>query len=198
MLQTGGDDVCMLSPVWLFATPWAIAQQTPLSMEFSRQEYWSRLPFPSPGDFPNPGTKPTSLASPALAGRFFYQGATWEAPRNWKQNVLQGQRDLTGESEPALCQASHILVRTQRKHNTTKTFNDKAGSSSQVCSVNFPCLCRTRTFIGNVCGQGNHPALKWIHPKVHSGFSFIFKPVALGIFQAISYLILKRKKSSDG
>ena len=92
----------------------------------------------------------------------------------------------------------HILVRTQRKHNTTKTFNDKAGSSSQVCSVNLPCLCRTRTIISNVCGQGNHPAPKWIHPKVHSGFSFIFKPVALGIFQAISYLILKRKKSSDG
>ena len=42
-----------------------------LSMEFSRQEYWSGLPFPSPGDLPNPGIEPTSLASPALAGRFF-------------------------------------------------------------------------------------------------------------------------------
>jgi len=40
-------------------------------MEFSRQEDWSRLPFPSPGDRPNPGIEPVSLASPALAGRFF-------------------------------------------------------------------------------------------------------------------------------
>ena len=40
----------MLSHVWLFATPWAVAHQAPLSMGFSRQEYWSGLPFPSPGD----------------------------------------------------------------------------------------------------------------------------------------------------
>ena len=46
-----------------FATPWTVACQTPVSMEFSRQEYWSRLPFLSPGDLPNPGIKP---GSPAL------------------------------------------------------------------------------------------------------------------------------------
>ena len=40
-------------------------------MEFSRQEYWSRLPFPPPGDLPDPGIEPASLASPALAGSFF-------------------------------------------------------------------------------------------------------------------------------
>ena len=39
----------------LFVTPWTIARQVPLSMEFSRQEYWSGLPFPSPGDLPDPG-----------------------------------------------------------------------------------------------------------------------------------------------
>ena len=43
--------------VWLFATPWTLAHQVPLSMEFSRQEYWSWLPFPSSGDVPNPGIK---------------------------------------------------------------------------------------------------------------------------------------------
>ena len=59
--------VCMLS-VQLFATPWTVAHQVPLSMEFSKQKYWSELPFPSPGDLPDPGIKPTSLASPALAG----------------------------------------------------------------------------------------------------------------------------------
>ena len=48
-----------------------LAHQAPLSMEFSRQEYWSRLPFPSPGDLPNLEMEPESLVSPAMAGGFF-------------------------------------------------------------------------------------------------------------------------------
>ena len=63
--------VCMLSCVRLFATPWTVAHQAPLSIGFSRQECWSGLPFPSPGDLPNPGVKPESLESPALTGGFF-------------------------------------------------------------------------------------------------------------------------------
>ena len=59
--------VLTLSRVQLFATPWTVARQAPLSRRFSRQEYWSRLPFPPPGDLPHPGIE---LASPALAGRF--------------------------------------------------------------------------------------------------------------------------------
>ena len=51
--------------------PWTVALQNPLSMEFSRQEYWYRLPFPSPGDPPDPGMEPASLTSAALAGGFF-------------------------------------------------------------------------------------------------------------------------------
>ena len=53
----------LLSRVRPFATPWTVAYQAPLSMGFSRQEYWSGLPFPSPGDLPDPGIKP---GSPAL------------------------------------------------------------------------------------------------------------------------------------
>ena len=53
------------------ATPWTVAHQASLSMEFSRQEFWSRLPFPPPGDLPDPGIKPVTLSSPALASRFF-------------------------------------------------------------------------------------------------------------------------------
>ena len=52
-------------------TPWTVACQASLSMEFSRQQYWSGLPFPSPGDFPDPGIKPVSPVSPTVAGRFF-------------------------------------------------------------------------------------------------------------------------------
>jgi len=58
-----------------------IAHQASLSMEFSRQEYWSGLPVPPPGDHPNPGIEPVSLSSLALSGRFFTTGATWEAPK---------------------------------------------------------------------------------------------------------------------
>ena len=60
--------------------PWTVAHQAPLSMGFSRQEYWSGLPFTPPRGFLDPGIKPTSLASPALAARFFTTSATWEAP----------------------------------------------------------------------------------------------------------------------
>ena len=60
-----------LSHVQLIVSPWTVACQAPLSVEFSRQEYWSALPFPIPGNFPDPRFEPTSLVSPALAGKFF-------------------------------------------------------------------------------------------------------------------------------
>ena len=75
------------SHVRLFAIPWTVAHQAPLSMGFPKQEYWSGLPFPSPGDLHNPGIK---LESPALAGRFF----TTKPPgkpiltRRWSQRVV--------------------------------------------------------------------------------------------------------------
>ena len=65
---------CMLnrfSCVELFTTLWTVARQAPLSMGFSRQEYWSGLPCPPLGDLPDPGIEPESLKSPALAGRVF-------------------------------------------------------------------------------------------------------------------------------
>ena len=52
------ESVKSLSPLWLFATPWTVAHQAPLSMEFSRQEYWSGLPFPIPRDLQDPGIGP--------------------------------------------------------------------------------------------------------------------------------------------
>ena len=66
-----------LSCAQLFATPWTVAHQIPLSMEFSRPEHWSGLPFPTPGDLPDPRIEHTSFASPSLAARFF--STTWEA-----------------------------------------------------------------------------------------------------------------------
>ena len=65
------------------ATPWTTAGQAPLSVEFSRQEYWSRLPFSPPGGLPDPGIKPMSLVSPALTGGFITTHTTWEAFETW-------------------------------------------------------------------------------------------------------------------
>ena len=71
--------MCELSHVQLFAAPWTVAHHAPLSLGFSRQEYWSRLPLPSPGDLPDPGIEPAYLASPALASGFFTTRTIWEA-----------------------------------------------------------------------------------------------------------------------
>ena len=59
------------SPVQLFRTLWTVAHQAPLSIAFSKQEYWSVLSFPSPGDLSDPGIEPTSSVAPALARGFF-------------------------------------------------------------------------------------------------------------------------------
>ena len=61
--STVKEKVLVISCIQLF--PWTVAHQTPLSMGFSRQEYWSGLPFPSPGDLPNPEIEPRSPASQA-------------------------------------------------------------------------------------------------------------------------------------
>ena len=74
--------MCVLSRfsgIQVFATPWAVVHQAPLSMGFFTQEYWSGLPCPSPGDLPDPGIEPVSLMSPASAGVFFSIRANWEA-----------------------------------------------------------------------------------------------------------------------
>ena len=72
-------DVCVCSVASDSLTPWTIACQAPLSIEFSRQEYWSMLLFLTPGDLPDPGVQLTSLLSPALAGRFFNTSTTCDS-----------------------------------------------------------------------------------------------------------------------
>ena len=68
---------------------WMVAHQAPLSMGFSRKEYWSGLPFPSPGDLPHPGIKTVSLASPALAVRLVL-------PPPGKPLLQLKEKDVTG------------------------------------------------------------------------------------------------------
>ena len=75
---------CVLSHVPLFATPWAVTCQDPLSMGFSRQEYWRGLSFSPPEDLPNPEMEPRSLVSSAMAGRFFTTAPPGKpTPNSW-------------------------------------------------------------------------------------------------------------------
>ena len=66
------------SHVRLFVTLWIVAHQSPLSMGFSRQQYWSGLQCPPTGHLPDPGVEASSPMSPALAGGFSTTSATWE------------------------------------------------------------------------------------------------------------------------
>ena len=93
--------------VWLFVTSWTVALQAPLSMGFSKQEYWSGLTFPPPGDLPDPGIEPTFLESPVLADRLFTTRAIWEVqewwqtvrfPCRWETHISQVTADLFGAS----------------------------------------------------------------------------------------------------
>ena len=90
--------VLTLSRVQLFATLWTIARQAPLSMGFSRQEYWSELPCLPPGDLLNLEIKPASLMSPALADSIFTTSVTWEA-----QLMCSAQFSSVAQLCPTLC-----------------------------------------------------------------------------------------------
>ena len=78
--------------------PWTVAHQVPLSMGFSRQEYWSGLPCFPPGDLADPRIQRVSLLSPTLAGRFLTTSATWEDPLpgggNMPEEIGAGRRNL--------------------------------------------------------------------------------------------------------
>jgi len=74
--------------VQLLATLWIVAHQAPLSMGFTRQEYWSGLPCPPLGNLPDPGIESTSFMSPALAGGLFTTSTAWESHIKTKQVLI--------------------------------------------------------------------------------------------------------------
>ena len=91
------------SHVQLFVTLWTVARQAPLSLRFSRQEYWSGVPGPPSGDLADPGIEPMSLMSPALAGglfiRFFifatsFTGAAYQIPFGFCISVSYGTKGI--------------------------------------------------------------------------------------------------------
>ena len=108
--------VCVLShlsSVRLFATPWTVSHQAPLSMRFSRQEYWSGLPFPAPRDLPAPGIAAVSPVSPAPAGGFFTTEPAGNPP-------IRGQMAYTSKGCFQLYNF-HDFTRTSLKIGSAKT-----------------------------------------------------------------------------
>ena len=80
------------------AIPWTVAHQAPLSIGFSRQEYWYGLPFPSPGDLPDPWIESVSLTFPELAGGFFTTKSPGKPLNNSTSNLNPKSRDLSSFS----------------------------------------------------------------------------------------------------
>ena len=110
------------SCVQLFATLWTIASQTPLSMGFSRQEYWSESPCPPPGDLPSSRMEPASLVSPALAGGFFTTSASWEANGN-------------NSSSHLLCARGRAQYATGGEWRNSSRKNEEAEPKQKQCPV---------------------------------------------------------------
>ena len=92
------DSLCVLSHFRLLTTPWTIACQVLLSVEFAWQEYWSGLPFPPPGPFPDPGIEPVSLVPPALAGGLFTT-APLGRPMGYEAALKKVREVLTSDLE---------------------------------------------------------------------------------------------------
>ena len=138
------------SHVQLFVTPWNVACQAPLSMGFSRQEYWSRLPCPPPGDFPDPGIKPESLMSPALAGGFFTTSATWEYIKEWNFSIYNKH----GGIWRALCWVKPVRQR-QILYDITYMWNLKNYSKLVNITKKADSRCKENTSGHQGWGKGN-------------------------------------------
>ena len=111
------------SCVQLFAIPQTAVSQAPLSMEFSRQEYWTGLLFPPPGHLPNPGIKPASPVSPALAGRFF----TTRSPGkpSWEYSLSERKKVIgTSEGEKrAQCREGEIQETGKARNSQDNSYS---------------------------------------------------------------------------
>ena len=139
-------------------TPWTVAYQTPLSMGFSRQEYWSGLPFSSPGDLPQAGIK---LRSPALqavsciSGGFFTDWATRETPNpscaSWRPRQGDGlvsiqptalrTRGLNGVS-------SSLSLKVLEPEAWMSLGRECKNVSSQAAQIHLPPFCSCESHKG--------------------------------------------------
>ena len=131
----------LLSHVQLFATPWTVAHQAPLSMGFSRQQYWSGLPLPSPRDLSDPGIKPGSPALQADALPSEPSGTPSTCKVWWQRTPLWNQRNMV-QSLTLLWKSCYSSLHSPinwTQHVTHILFDKQyiCGSDTQSC----PTLC---------------------------------------------------------
>ena len=120
-----------------------LAQQAPLPMDFCRQEYWSGLPFPAPGGLSDPGIESESLASPAVAGRFF---TTVLALCNMCSHLLL-YTILTatmcdGYTYPHFTEAQRGLATCSRSHRSTRSLDFSPYHSHLLAGITYGFLPR--------------------------------------------------------
>ena len=134
--------LCILScfsHVQLFMIQWNYSPRAPLSVGFSRQEYWNGLPCPSSGNLPNSGTEPTSLKSSALIRRFFTTRAIWEAPLAHRKSLI----NIYPSNAMHMRYLSHyILIIRGYPTSSILPFRPESlkGTCVRVCSVAQTCL----------------------------------------------------------
>ena len=124
--------------IQLFATLCTVARQAPLSMGFSRQEYWSGLPCPPPGDLPDSGIEPVSLMSPALAGGFFTTSATWEALLSHTTPFISVTEQITAYDDPTTVQAPLLSADRESYMARNLPFPQSTPSAQEVPAVDAP------------------------------------------------------------
>ena len=122
------------SRVRLFATLWTVAHQAPLTMRFSRQEYWSEQSCSPPGGLPDPGTEPKSLTSPALSGGLFTPSTTWDAQWPYQAQAFKIKKTVNAKAGFLYFDGVYILPATSLAAFTI-SFNRKAKPSSSSKST---------------------------------------------------------------
>ena len=165
------------------ATPWTITHQAPLSMEFSRQEYWSGLPFPSPGDLPNPGNEPMNPA-----GGFF----TTVSPRKPSSCVCSPQMPASGRTRRSLMtKASSCLTMNDAIAMHVKSnLGPRKRWIEQYClchltakEVKTTCIFKAQTSVA--LGPALHQVLKYA--QVTWVTCFVFQHPPSSQVQPVSY-----------
>ena len=131
--ETSESEVKSLSRVRLFVTSWTVAYQAPLSMGFSRQEYWSGLPCPSPGDLPDPGIEPRVSH---IVGRHFTVWATREVQ---KRPYFHFFAMWAHSKQTAICEAGSGFS-PDTESASTSMLEPPRPPEFKLCEINFCCL----------------------------------------------------------
>ena len=138
--------VCVLSlgQVRLFATLWTVVSQAPLSMGFSRQEYWSQLPCSPQGNLPNPGTEPTSPVPSALQGILYH----WATREVWPQlYATRNQSEKEKQKRMNTWRLTNMLLKKQWVKNEIKEETRKYLETNENENTTFPKRFPKRNFL---------------------------------------------------